>query len=100
METVKKYLVRSGTNTGELEDKINEYAETHYVSQLTTGNGTLIAVLSQRSDGKYDDIKAFKSIPITSEEQVMPEGWEVIHHTSKEFIVVNRSERKDTGVQE
>jgi len=53
------------------------YPETHYL-------------LSRRETGKYDDIERFKRVPISEEEQTVPEGWGVLHHTSKELILVKR----------
>lgn len=99
MSETKKYLVRSASTPIELEDKLNEHAETHYVSQLAVGNNTLIAVLSQRSDGKYDGIVDSKTVPIDEAWEWFIKGWEAIHHTSKEFVLVKRV-GTDQGVQE
>lgn len=95
----KKYLVRSVSTPLELDEAINEYADEYYLAHLIEKQDILVAVLSQRSEGKYDDITSFKKAPILEQEQAVPEDWEIIHHTSKEMILVKRSERKDEGVQ-
>lgn len=52
------------------------------------GNQWITYIMSLSDPSKYDDIDRFKKIPIESEEQTIPEGWRVIHHTSKELIIV------------
>ena len=47
-------------------------------------------LLSLREESKYDDIEKYRSFPITGEEQTLPEGWQVIHHTSKELIAITK----------
>jgi len=44
-------------------------------------------MMSLQEPSKYDDMLAFKKMPITFEEQPVPEGWKGIHHTSKEMIL-------------
>lgn len=96
----KKYLVRTASTTQDLDNAINEVADEYYLAHLIEKQDILVAVLSQRSEGKYDDITSFKKAPILEQEQTVPDGWEIIHHTSKEMILVKRNERKDKGVQE
>jgi len=95
----KKYLVRTASTTQDLDNAINEVADEYYLAHLIEKQDILVAVLSQRSEGKYDDITSFKKAPILEQEQTVPDGWEIIHHTSKEMILVKRNERKDKGVQ-
>ena len=45
-------------------------------------------IMSLSEPSKYDDIEKYMKIPIEYEEQVIPEGWRVLHHTSKELIIV------------
>ena len=47
-------------------------------------------VMSLQDQSKYDDIDKYRSFPITGEEQTLPEGWTIIHHTSKELIGVTK----------
>ena len=96
----KKYLVRTASTTQDLDNAINEVADEYYLAHLIEKQDILVAVLSQRSEGKYDDITSFKKAPILEQEQPVPDGWDIIHHTSKEMILVKRNERKDKGVQE
>jgi len=49
-------------------------------------------LMSLREESKYDNIEKHKKVQITFDEQPIPEGWEVIHHTSKELILVKRGE--------
>ena len=95
----KKYLVRTASTTQDLDNAINEVADEYYLAHLIEKQDILVAVLSQRSEGKYDDITSFKKAPILEQEQTVPDGWDIIHHTSKEMILVKRNERKDKGVQ-
>ena len=44
-------------------------------------------MMSLQEPSKYDDMLAFKKIPITFEETPVPMGWKAIHHTSKEMIL-------------
>ncbi len=44
-------------------------------------------LMSYQEPSKYDDMLAFKKIPITVEEQPIPEGWKAIHHTAKEMVL-------------
>jgi len=53
-------------------------------------------LMSLREDGKYDNVEKFRKVPITAEEQGVPDGWEIIHHTSKEMILVKRREEAKT----
>jgi len=46
-----------------------------------------VYMMSLQEPSKYDDMLAFKKIPITVEETPVPEGWKAIHHTSKEMIL-------------
>lgn len=57
-------------------------------------------LMSLREPNKYDDIEKYMRIPITSEEQTLPEGWEVIHHTSKELVIVKRGTDVDSVEEE
>ena len=59
-----------------------------------------IALMSLSEPTKYDDIEKYKKLPITEQEGTIPRGWKVIHHTSKEFIIVKKHERTNTDVQE
>jgi len=52
-------------------------------------------ILSLSEPSKYDDVTKFKKINITFEEQEVPEGWEIIHHTSKEMILVKKLVSED-----
>ena len=56
--------------------------------------------MSLKEDGKYDDMEAFKKVPITNEWTLLEQGVEAIHHTSKEMILkrVKTNEPSDTGV--
>ena len=45
-------------------------------------------LMSFQEQNKYDDIDKFKKLIITEQEQTVPQGWRVIHHTSKELIAV------------
>jgi len=55
-------------------------------------------LLSLREESKYDDIEKYRSFPITGEEQTLPEGWQVIHHTSKELIGVTKQKQPRLSV--
>jgi len=49
-------------------------------------------LMSLSEPTKYDDIEKYKKLPITEQEGTVPENWRVIHHTSKELIVVKDHE--------
>ena len=49
-------------------------------------------LMSLQEPSKYDDMTAFKKMPITFEEQPVPQGWKGIHHTSKEMILKKAGE--------
>ena len=45
-------------------------------------------LMSLSMPSKYDDIVAFKKAPITEDWQDVPDGVKIIHHTSKEMVLV------------
>ena len=47
-------------------------------------------LMSLQESGKYDDVTLFKKLPITFDETPVPDGWKIIHHTSKEMILVKK----------
>jgi len=57
-------------------------------------------LMSLREEGKYDNIEKYKRFPITDEEQTLPEGWTVIHHTSKELVGVKKQTSTHVLVEE
>ena len=94
VEEREKYLwVESLQEANELAEEysIKDVVVQHYTYP---GNGAITSevsfIMSRREAGKYDDIEKYRKVPITEEEQTVPEGWEVIHHTSKELILVKR----------
>ena len=49
-------------------------------------------LMSLQEPNKYENIDKYKSFQITREEQTLPEGWQILHHTSKELIGVTKHE--------
>ena len=47
-------------------------------------------LMSLQEPSKYDDVAIFKKLPITFDETLVPDGWKIIHHTSKEMILVKK----------
>jgi len=47
-------------------------------------------LMSLQEPSKYDDVTMFKKLSITFDETQVPEGWTIIHHTSKEMILVKK----------
>lgn len=66
------------------------------VTEYRIGDGnpqTQISYLMGLSEpSKYDDIEKYRRFPITEQEQTLPKGWCVLHHTSKELIGVKKTE--------
>jgi len=93
----KKYLILWGATTETLEEKINEVSETYSLRETFKDANTFYATLGLRESSKYDDIDKYRSFPITGEEQTLPDGWLIIHHTSKELIGVTKHDG-DRGV--
>jgi len=56
-------------------------------------------LMSLREDSKYDNIEKYRSFPITGEEQTLPDGWIIIHHTSKELIGVTKKQGDVDGAE-
>ena len=55
-------------------------------------------LLSLREESKYDNVEAFKRMPITDDWTDVPEGVEIIHHTSKEMIVTKKGKHPRLSV--
>lgn len=55
-------------------------------------------LMSLREENKYDNIEKYRSFLITGEEQTLPEGWQIIHHTSKELIGVTKQRQPKFSV--
>ena len=51
-----------------------------------------VYTMSLQEPSKYDDMVAFKKMPITYEEQPIPVGWKAIHHTAKEIVLKKTGE--------
>lgn len=89
--------------------EVNENAELYslrepivYQYSIDGGNGAFSTdveyLMSLREENKYDNIDKYRSFPITSEEQTMPDGWQVLHHTSKELIGVTKKQQPKLSV--
>ena len=61
----------------------------HTYREDMTGSivSTDMYLMSLQEPSKYDDMVAFKKMPITYEEQPIPVGWKAIHHTAKEIVL-------------
>lgn len=55
-------------------------------------------LMSLREESKYDNAEKFKKVDITYEEQDVPSGWEMIHHTSKEVILLKKGKQPRLSV--
>ncbi len=89
---MKKYVqVYEVTRVNELSDDGYRLHTMTVEHSFKDGSTQLTAkpvyMMSLQDPSKYDDMLAFKKMPITFEEQAVPEGWKAIHHTSKEMIL-------------
>jgi len=48
-------------------------------------------LMSLREESKYDNVEKFKKVDLAYEEQEVSEGWIMIHHTSKEVVLVKKN---------
>lgn len=55
-------------------------------------------LMSLREETKYDNVEKFKKVEITTEEQEVPPGWGMIHHTSKEVVLVYKGKQPKLSV--
>ena len=99
MSDMKKYIILAGNTLPELEDKVNLFSDDYGLREICINDDWFYASMSLREDNKYDNIEKYKKLEITYEEQTIPAGWQVIHHTSKELIVVKKYEQ-NTGTDE
>ena len=100
-ENPRKYVTVSAESTMDANEFHEEYVSNGYrlhtqnvVSNTVDGvpYKEIILTYSLQEDSKYDDIEKYMKVNITDEEQTIPEGWSVIHHTSKELILVKKHE--------
>jgi len=100
-ENPRKYVTVIADSVSDANEYHLEYTEKGY--RLHTQNAVsytvdgvpyreIILTYSLQEDSKYDDIEKYMKVNITDEEQTIPEGWQVIHHTSKELILVKKHE--------
>ena len=93
MTEQKKYiLVHSKQDANEWEQK-NYRVHTFTVAPVENGMIQEYYLMSLKEESKYDDVEAFRSVPITPNWQQVPEGIRIIHHTSKEVIQVMVSDK-------
>ena len=71
------------------EEGYRVHSVTPQISEYGHTNGH-IYLMSLQEPNKYDNIDKYKSFQITREEQTLPEGWTILHHTSKELIGVTK----------
>ena len=55
-------------------------------------------LMGLREESKYDNVERFVKVPILEEEQEVPYGWSMIHHTSKEVVLVKKGNQPKLSV--
>lgn len=55
-------------------------------------------LMSLREDAKYENVEAFKRMPITDDWTLVPDGVQIIHHTSKEMIVTRKGNQPNIAL--
>jgi len=93
----KKYIhVYDMKRVNELYAEGYSHKETVVEIESDDATGRIVSkvsyVVSLQEPNKYENIDKYKSFQITREEQTLPEGWQILHHTSKELIGVTKHE--------
>ena len=102
----EKYIILTNDNRAEIKNEMNRlngdgYRCAHFqvLDEFYDGTATphhkvnYYALMSYVDPSKYADIEAFCKVPINDRWQTVQEGVDIIHHTSKEFILVRRKKK-------
>ena len=100
MSDKPKYLIIGASDSVELQERVNQVSDDYSLRETFFGNGWYYASMGLRVEGKYDDIEKYRLFPITQQEQTLPDGWQIIHHTSKELVGVTKNTIKLSVVRE